>query len=80
MEPSRLPAQVCGRMRSRSAMAILPVFTPKVRNMVWPVNSSEPAMTTKVRAMPKVAPITSGRTLASTRLPRVKMRMMPRPT
>ena len=79
-EPKRLPTQVCGKIAHIWPWLMVPAFTPRVRNIVWPVNSSEPAIITRVNAMPKVAPITSGRTEGSSRLPRVKIRMMPRPT
>lgn len=38
----QLPSQVCGRIAHICPWLMLPAFTPKVRNMVCPVNSSEP--------------------------------------
>src|SRR5437762_6622425 len=49
-------------------------------NIVWPVKSSAPAMTTSVSAMPKVAPITSFWNSGGVWLPMLKIRIMPMPT
>jgi hypothetical protein len=58
----------------------LPENARSAMNIVWPVKSSAPAITTSVKAMPNVAPITSFWKSAGTWLPSVKMRMMPMPT
>src|SRR5690349_13445553 len=55
--------------RGKIPQAGPPLSQPKVMNIVWPVNRSEPAKMTRVRAMPNEAPMTTGRMLGSTFAP-----------
>src|SRR5690242_18681772 len=66
--------------RGKIPQAGPPLSQPKVMNIVWPVNRSEPAKMTRVRAMPNEAPMTTGRMLGSTFAPTQKIKMIPSPT
>src|SRR5204862_2267780 len=79
-QPARFPAQDAPQHAARSRNLVRLCSHPKVMNIVWPVNRSEPANMTSVRAMPNEAPITTGRMLGSTFEPTQKIRMIPSPT
>ena len=78
--PARLPSQDSVQLAARSPPATRRRSRPIDMNMVCPVNSSEPAKTTSVSAMPNEAPITSRRQAGSMVAPTLKIRMMPSPT
>ncbi|MNP72047.1 hypothetical protein D3C76_1685160 [compost metagenome] len=66
-----------------SQILVLPASVLTVKNILFPVNSSEPANTTSVRAMPKDVPIISGwkgDLAAASGAPREKIRIIPMPT
>ena len=82
-EPMRLPTQdhtlSCAtwvQVRLRESPPITPI-------MLFPVNNSDPAKITNVRAIPKDTPITSltiGDPTAASGPPRLKINAMPNPT
>ncbi|MNI60689.1 hypothetical protein D3C73_1159190 [compost metagenome] len=58
--PATLPINTITQFFTVSHTVVLPASVLTVKNMLLPVNSSEPAKTTSVSAIPKEAPMTSG--------------------
>ena len=77
--PIRLPTQQAIQTRSMSAQLLSPRSTAKGMYMAVPVNSSDPAKTTMVRAEAKTAPITRCAQDGSAWAPTVNMKMSPKP-
>src|SRR5215471_5061445 len=81
--PVRFPIQVQAQLAARSDRRVLPARVPKLKIMLLPVKSSAPANTTRVKATPKDAPITSfvaGEPAAARGAPIVNTRTTPIPT
>ncbi len=76
----RLPTQLMAQVLPRLMESVVRFKTPSVMNIVWPVNSSDPAKMTKVSAMPKLVPMTRLRQDGSAACPSPKIRIMPTPT
>src|SRR5438477_11121707 len=79
-QPTRFPVQDTPQHAARSRKLVRLCSHPKVMNIVCPVNRSEPANMTSVKAIPNEAPITTGRMLGSTFEPTQKIRIIPSPT
>ena len=81
--PSRLPIQVQIQLSTRSFQVVFRVSVPSVSTRLLPVNSSEPAKMTMVRAPPKQMPMviftSPGESLESVP-PMVKMSTIAAPT
>ncbi|MNW59925.1 hypothetical protein D3C74_378790 [compost metagenome] len=81
--PSKLPRKTSPQFFSVSLTVVRPASVLMVKNMLLPVNSSDPAKMTSVRASPKDMPINmvcSGDCAARSGAPILKIRTMPSPT
>ena len=82
-EPTRLPAKLTIQIRASAAPFTVRESRPTVMTRLLPVNSSEPAKMTRVRATPNEAPMTAlvaPEPAACSGAPMAKMSTMPRPT